>query len=322
MMISLRLSALLLLLLLMACGESDTPEEGRRDDRNDTLAGSGTSTGLDTAATIEAAEEIVGIEKPRRYAVNVSLVQNAEMGEVAMRNELKGIGEMSLVKVAQAKGLATWRSSSSMTLTGTSQGNTIAPITQKESIEYAVDTSGALRAVRPRETSGSEKEIIGVIRDLTSRHGSAQIFLHPDWPRKKVGESWTETTTDTVRLDSIPFGPPGLAGDLDLILRVTTRYTSRGVVDTLGRRALRIDNEIVSMTMEGTIVASGIETEMTMQGKGTGRYYYDVADRLQLVGGARLTMVLTISIPAMKMVMPMSQEMTTSFRRTEPSPSE
>jgi hypothetical protein len=305
----------------MACGESDPPEDDRRDDRDDTLVGSGTSTGLDTT-TITTEEPIVGIEKPRRYAVNVSLVQSAEMGEVAMRNEMKGIGEMSLVKVAQAKGLATWRSSSSMTLTGTSQGNTIAPITQKESVEYAVDTSGALRAIRPRETSGSAKEIIGVIRDLTSRHGSAQIFLHPDWRKKKVGESWTETTTDTVRLDSIPFGPPGLAGDLDLILRVTTRYTSRGMVDTLGGRALRIDNEIVSMTMEGTIVASGIETEMTMQGKGTGRYYYDVADRLQLVGGARLTMLLTISIPAMKMVMPMSQEMTTSFRRTEPSPSE
>ena len=57
-------------------------------------------------------------------------------------------------------------------------------------------------------------------------------------------------------------------------------------------------------------------------GTSTVKVVQDLPDRLQLVGGARLTMMLTISIPAMKIVMPMSQEMTTSFRRTGPSPSE
>lgn len=152
------------------------------------------------------------------------------------------------------------------------------------------------------ENGGAGAELMSMM--MNNSNGASQgpgWFLPADLEGKKVGESWTVTSNDTATVAIME----GM--NMDLVLSVTTVYTYRGTVDTLGTNSVRLDWRVEEMAMDGEFEMPGTGMSMRMMGKGsgTGSALYSLQDKLLLVQTADMEMDQNIDMGAIG-----SQEMT------------
>ncbi len=290
------LVSILPLALLAACGEEDV-QPGEEADT--TAAGN-----ADAAWNIEE-----GIGPVQMYTMTMTIDQTMEVSGEAMESNLTSDGTVRMRKTDSSADGVTWLAVMDMSMKGTTAGTSIPAMNQNQKFRYLVSPEGRIVSVDSKsEDDAMNESIQKIIQDVSEQNSASQFFLKEEWMTRTPGESWEETITDTIDLDSAAFMGTDLNGALDMRFSIRTRYTFRGEVDTLGMTLIRIDTETLAMTIDGTITAENMEVLMESDGTGQGTQYYDPATRLYAVGIAEQQMKMMIRMPSLSMTMPMEQD--------------
>lgn len=145
------------------------------------------------------------------------------------------------------------------------------------------------------ENGGAGTELMSMM--MNNSNGTSQgpgWFLPADLEGKKVGESWTVSSNDTATVAIME----GM--NMDLVFSITTVYTYRGTVDTLGTGSVRLDWLMTDITMDGEFEMPGTGMSMRMAGKGsgTGSAFYSLQDKLLLMQTSDMEMDQNIDMGA------------------------
>lgn len=280
---------------LAACGEKDA-EPGDQSDT--TTAGDvGSDWSIDQ-----------GIGPVQIYTMTMTMDQSTEVGGEAIRSAMTSDGTIRMRKTDSSAEGSTWIAVMNMSMQGTTGGSSIPAMNQTQRLRYLVSPEGRILEVNMKsDDAGMDESIQQVMQQISERHNASQFFLKEEWADHQPGESWEETVSDTIDLDSIAFMGTDLSGALDLRFLIRTRYTFRGEVDTLGMTMIRIDTETLEMSIDGTISAESMEMQMESRGTGEGTQYFDPVSRLYTVGIAEQKMLTTMDMPSMNMTVPMNQ---------------
>lgn len=298
------------IVFLTGCGEDSSDVEG--DLPVDSTAG-GT---VDADFSIDR-----GIGPVHLYTMTLTMEQSAEYGGEAMQSTMRSDGTFRMRKVDSSNKGVTWVAVMDMAMKGETGGSPIPTMNQTQRLRYLVDRDRNVVSVAMRsEDAGMDESVQQVLQEVSERHNASQFFLKEEWKGRQVGESWEETITDTIDLDSVAFMGTAVMGDLDLRFMIRTRYTYRGEVDTLGMRMIRIDTETLAMEIDGTVRAEEMAMLMASSGSGSGTQYFDPATDLYTVGIATQQMTTTIAMPSMQMEIPMTQKMILTSVRGDLAP--
>lgn len=120
-------------------------------------------------------------------------------------------------------------------------------------------------------------------------------FFLPELAARRVGESWSETSNDTMTI-AIAAGL-----ELDLYISTSATYTYHGTVDTLGMPAAHVSWVMDKMTLDGAFDMPEADMSFSMSGTGdgTGSAYYSLSDRMLLVQVHDLRMDQNVDLGAM-----------------------
>ena len=305
-----RLSLVLLLPFLAAgllsCGDDNAAEESPDPDASAEVR------------DVEIWNLSEGVGPTYTYSMLMTIDQTATIEGSPMSSMMSTDGTVRMRMTDSSAEGTTWTAIMNMSLSGTAAGTDIPNTMQEQRVRYRIDPEGkVLDVAMQSEDALMDETIQQVLQSVNERQNAAQFFMQKEWSERSVGESWEETITDTVRLDSIAFQGMPMEGKLDLTFLIRTRYTYRGEVDTLGMTMIRIDSDVLEMTVAGEIVTDAVSMVMKSSGTGTGTGYFDPATKLYTVSLARQMMKTSMDIPAMGMSMPMDQVMTLRSVRTD-----
>jgi hypothetical protein len=226
-----------------------------------------------------------------------------------------------------------------MSLDATGTADLMPQKTSKKGIEWSVGFSRlTLRAESPMLSSGTYDTTVKVapeplLTDLAGRvtsspglqAGNAQIslllgqalganwwsqFFSPTLVRgAKVGESWELRSGDTARSPQV---------GLEMRRSVTTRHTFEALVDTLGRRAMRVRTSIPSLELNGSMSAQGMPMSLSGDGAAEGTFYYDAETGLLIAGALDSELNLNAALTGgAKMVVPITLATSYSIMRRD-----
>lgn len=287
--------SILPLSFLAACGEDDT-EPG---DLSDTT----TTAGVPSEWSIDE-----GIGPVQIYTMTMTMDQSTEVSGEAIESAMTSDGTIRMRKTDSSAEGSTWVAVMNMSMKGTTGGSSIPAMNQTQRLRYRVSPEGrVLEVTMKSDDAGMDESIQQVMQQVSEQHNASQFFLKEDWANREPGESWEETVSDTIDLDSVAFMGTNLNGALDMRFMIRTRYTFRGEVDTLGMTMVRIDTETLDMSIDGTISAENMEMRIDSRGTGEGTQYFDPGTGLYTVGIAEQKMITTMDMPSMNMTVPINQ---------------
>ena len=290
--------SILPLTFLAACGEDDA-EPG---DQSDTTA----TADVPSEWSIDE-----GIGPVHIYTMTMTMDQSTEVSGEAIESAMTSDGTIRMRKTDSSAEGSTWVAVMNMSMKGTTGGSSIPAMNQTQRLRYRVSPEGRILDVTMKsDDAGMDESIQQVMQQISERHNASQFFMKEEWANREPGESWEETVTDTIDLDSIAFMGTDLSGALDMRFMIRTRYTFRGEVDTLGMTMIRIDTETLEMSIDGTISAENMEMQMESRGTGEGTQYFDPASGIYTVGIGEQKMITTMDIPSINMTMPIDQTIT------------
>lgn len=282
--------------LVTGCGESaDTA-----DDQNDSTEAAG------TMPFNAVGDSIV-------FAVDMLTVQSMEQGGEVLDQELENIGTMTFVR-GEGDGEDTpWKSISNITMIGKMKGEEMGRQQKNQEMVYTVSTDGKVVDLK---INGMDDQVGAEMQQILERSAGGQtgmqMFMHKDWLDKNVGDTWSDHLQDTIRID----GKESKAESANIRLEVRTDYTFEGHVDTLGHKTVRIRYVINQVSMDGTITAAdGGETTIKSDGQGSGVFYYDVEDFLQVATQSITDVKMQLGLPVSGKTIDITQHMVAMMAR-------
>jgi hypothetical protein len=124
----------------------------------------------------------------------------------------------------------------------------------------------------------------------------------------KPGESWEQTTADTI-------DNPAMAG-VTMVSKRTIKYTYDGVVDTLKSKLARVRTEVTSMSLEGSGEAQGMKFMIDGDGTMLTTSYYGTDNGILFAAASDGEINARISLTgSMQMVIPMTVKLTSNMLR-------
>ena len=249
------------------------------------------------------------------YDVKMVSVQHLEQDDNTITQRLKGGGTMTLIKGEANDDGVLWKSESLMQLTASMDGEEIGKDSQRQEMIYTVSPEGKVVDLK---VEGVDKKVSAELQQLLQRSAGGQtgmqMFMQDDWLDREVGETWTEHVLDTVSVGADTTAEAGTERAF-LVLDITTNYTYQGEVDTLGYRTARIRYRIKEMKMNGSVVSQGNEMTIDSDASGSGVFYYNLEDRLQVSTLTMANVNMVVGMPSLDSYMPMKQEMTVMMTR-------
>ncbi len=259
-----------------------------------------------------------GIGPVHTYSLRMTIDQVATMAEKEMVSKMTSEGTVRMRKTDSSTNGVTWTSILKMSLSGEAAGVPIPSNIQEQRIRYLLSPEGeVLNVAMQSDDPNLDETIQQVLQSVNERQNAAQFFMQKEWYDREVGESWEETLSDTIVLDSVSFQGTELEGGLNMTFNIKSRYTYRGEIDTLGMPMIRIDTEVLEMKVDGAIVTEQMTMNMSSRGGGTGTGYFDPVSGLYTISLSRQKMTTSMVIPAIGMNMPMEQDMTLRSVRTD-----
>lgn len=268
----------------------------------------------------EETQEIpfVPAEGASPYIFDVRMLSEQRMSQdgQSTEQELQGSGTMTLTEGTATTGGVLWKSDSDMNVIVVVNGEAKGDQVQRQEMIYTVSPEGKIINL---QVGGMQDQVGAEMQQLLQRSAGGQtgmqMFLQKDWLNKTVGDTWSDNLLDTVQIDSIPTKSGRSTESAYLVLDIKTDYTYEGDVDTLGRKTVRISYKINEIKMEGKIITSGNEMTITSNGTGSGVFYYDIADHLQVATRTLTKVEMMIGMPSADTYLPVSQTMTVDMTR-------
>ena len=282
--------------LVTGCGESaDTAE-----DQNDTTDAS------ETLPFNAVGDSIV-------FAVDMLTLQSLEQGGETIDQELENIGTMTFVKGDDAGEGTRWKSISNISMIGKMKGQEMGRQEKKQEMIYTVSTDGKVVDLK---ISGMDDQVGAEMQRVLERSAGGQtgmqMFMEKEWLNKNVGDTWSDHLRDTIQID----GTETKVESANIIMEIKTDYTFEGHVDTLGHKTVRIRYVINQVSMDGTVTApNGGETTIKSDGQGSGVFYYDVDDLLQVATQSITDVEMELGMPKTGKTIDITQHMVAMMAR-------